>query len=416
LSLSLDSSDGEFGCFSDQNSSSKPTARRSLLKELNLALSDLTPRKRKLYQRIRGKESALCKLRKKYRSRKLKDLHHVDSDPLMQKISKSLNAEAVRLLAAIFRNSKHKPRGRRWNFEEKILALSLLKRSPKSYTLLHTLFPLPSGRTLQSLLNTVQFRTGINTHVFDALRHSVQKMSEKDRYCCLLFDEMSIRENFRFNQKLNCIEGFEDLGSQGRTCNMANHALLFMVRGLHRKWKQPVAYYLSRGSTKAAMLVQFLKEVLDACQNVGLHVVATVCDMGTNNVKAMRLLGSTGEKSFFQFQSQEIATIYDPPHLLKCTRNLFLKYDVEFKSERMGSQLSVIAKWEHIKKLYEQDKLFAIRRLENLTDDHLAPVARCAMKVSLAAQVMSHTVAAALYTEATHGKEQCLHSFCFHKK
>ena len=48
LSLSLDSStasDGGFGCFSDQNSSLKPTARHSLLKELNLAMSDLTPRK-----------------------------------------------------------------------------------------------------------------------------------------------------------------------------------------------------------------------------------------------------------------------------------------------------------------------------------------------------------------------------------
>ena len=100
------------------------------------------------------------------------------------------------------------------------------------------------------------------------------------------------------------------------------------------------------------MLVQFLKEVLDACQNVGLHVVATVCDMGTNNVRTMKLLGSTEEKPFFQFQSQEIAIMYDPPHLLKCTRNLFLKYDVEFKSEHMGSQLSVIAKWGHIKKLY----------------------------------------------------------------
>jgi len=110
LSLSLDSSDGEFGCFSDKNSSSKPTARRSLLKELNLALSDLTPRKRKLYERIRRKESALCKLRNKYRSMKLKDLHHVYSDTLMEEISNSLNAEAVRLLAAIFRNSKHKPR------------------------------------------------------------------------------------------------------------------------------------------------------------------------------------------------------------------------------------------------------------------------------------------------------------------
>ena len=159
----------------------------------------------------------------------------MNSDPLIKEISNSLNAEAVRLLAAIIRNSRYKPRGRRWNFEEKILALSLLKRSPKSYTLLQALFPFPLGRTLQSLLNTVPFRTGINTHVFDALRHSLQKMSEKYRYCCLMFDEMSIRENVWFNQKFDCIEGFEDLGSQGRTCSIANHALLFMVRGLHRK-------------------------------------------------------------------------------------------------------------------------------------------------------------------------------------
>jgi len=220
LSLSLDSSTasyGEFVCFSDQNSSSKPTTRYSVLKELNLAMSSLTPRKQKLYQRIQRKVCAVCELRSTYRSRKLKDLYNVDSDPLMQEILNSLYAEAVRLLATIIRNSRHKPRGRRWNFEEKILTLSLFKRSPKSYILLQMLFHLPSGRTLQSLLNTVHFRTGINTHVFDALHHSLQKMSEKDRYCCHLFDEMFIRENVWINQKFDCIEGFEDLRSQKRT-------------------------------------------------------------------------------------------------------------------------------------------------------------------------------------------------------
>jgi hypothetical protein len=60
-------------------------------------------------------------------------------------------------------------------------------------------------------------------------------MPEKDWYCCLLFDEMMIRENIRFIQKFDCIEGFEDLGSQGRTLTIANHALLFMVHGLD--WK-----------------------------------------------------------------------------------------------------------------------------------------------------------------------------------
>ena len=58
---------------------------------------------------------------------------------------------------------------------------------------------------------------------------TLQKMSDRDRYCCLLFDEMSIRENVHFNQKLDCIEGFEDYGTQ-RTCRIVNHALLFMVK------------------------------------------------------------------------------------------------------------------------------------------------------------------------------------------
>ena len=74
--------------------------------------------------------------------------------------------------------------------------------------------------------------------------------------------------------------------------------------------------------------------------------------MGTNSVKAMTLLGSTRREPFFQSQNQATATIYDHPHRLKCTRNLFLKYDVQFEYERLDSQLPVTAKWEHIEKLY----------------------------------------------------------------
>ena len=189
-----------------------------------------------------------------------------------------------------------------------------------------------------------------------------------------------------------------------------------MVHGLHRNWKQPVAYYLSGGSTMAEMLVQFLNEVLGACWNVGLHVVATVLDMGTNNVKAVKLLGSARSEPFFQFQNQAIASIYDPPHLLKCTHNLFLKYDVQFKSECLDSQLHVIAKLEHIEKLYKHGKDFMICMLYKLTDTHLAPVTQCAMKVSLAAQVMSHTVAVGLYTLVAYSKEQCCHSVFIRNK
>jgi hypothetical protein len=100
-------SDGEFGHTIRQSSSSKPRARHSLLKELNFAsLSELTPRRRKLYEHIRHKASALCKLKKKYKGKKLKMLCDVDSDPLMENFSSSFSVEAARNLVAIFRNSR----------------------------------------------------------------------------------------------------------------------------------------------------------------------------------------------------------------------------------------------------------------------------------------------------------------------
>jgi hypothetical protein len=104
--------------------------------------------------------------------------------------------------------------------------------------------------------------------------------------------------------------------------------------------------------------------------------------MDANNVKALKLLGAMKRKPFFRFHSQEIVTMYDPPHLLTYTWNLFLKHDVQLKSEHLGSQLPVIAKWEHILKLYERDKPRQFHQLYKLTDTYLNPGARGAMKVS----------------------------------
>ena len=96
---------------------------------------------------------------------------------------------------------------------------------------------------------------------------------------------------------------------------------------------------------------------------------------------------------------------YDPPHLMKCTRNIFLKYDVQFQSELMHNQLPNTAKWEHILNVYQWDKKNIVRLLYKLTDAHLATVAQDATKVSLVAQVMSHTAGASLNSLACQGKE-----------
>jgi hypothetical protein len=163
-----------------------------------------------------------------------------------------------------------------------------------------------------------------------------------------------------------------------------------MLRGLRKKWKQPVAYYLIRGSTKDDMLVNFLMEVLHAGHNAGLKVVATVCNMGANNVKALKQFGVSEKTHFFRFQNQEIAAIFDL-HLLKHTRNLFLKHDVanvdcEITVNVEG--LTGTAKGEDILKLYEVDKRNVYRLLPKETERYMKPVAQSSMRVSVAAQVM----------------------------
>jgi hypothetical protein len=141
--------------------------------------------------------------------------------------------------------------------------------------------------------------------------------------------------------------------------------------------------YVESGSTKAEVIVHYLKEVLDACQNAGLKVVATVCDMGANRVRVLKLVGATKRKPLFRFHNQDIATVYDPPHFLKCTGYLFLKHYVQLKSEHVYNQLPVIAKWDHIFKLYALDKPIPFRQLYKLTDTHLNPTGQSAMKVNL---------------------------------
>jgi hypothetical protein len=103
------------------------------------------------------------------------------------------------------------------------------------------------------------------------------------------------------------------------------------------------------GGTKGEMLVNFLMEVLDASHNAGLEVVATICDVGANNVKALKHLGVSEETPFVRFQNQEITAMCDPPHLLKFICILSPKHDVinvECDITVNGERLTRTAKWE----------------------------------------------------------------------
>ncbi|KAJ8911354.1 hypothetical protein NQ315_011647 [Exocentrus adspersus] len=92
--------------------------------------------------------------------------------------------------------------------------------------------------------------------------------------------------------------------------------------------------------------------------------------------------------------------MFDPPHLLKCTVSLFRKHNVFLRVTIGAEEHKMEARFLDIVKAYEIDQSspLVFRALHKLKSSHLAPVMQFSMKVNIAAQVMSHTVAEFTYS------------------
>ena len=104
---------------------------------------------------------------------------------------------------------------------------------------LSKLFALPSKRTIQHSLENTNVKPGFNDAVFHALQIKCDTMDDKDRCVALIFDETSLKSSLVYNHGLDKIEGFEDFSELDF---VANHALVFMFRGLLSKWSSHNIY------------------------------------------------------------------------------------------------------------------------------------------------------------------------------
>lgn len=386
-------------------SSSHKRKRFSLLESLNLtSVVDFTPRKKKMVNVIRSQRKSISKFKRMSKAirKKYQNILKFREDSFVEQAEKNLPSSFTQFLRTQLRIAGKKPKGRRWTTDEKLMALPLFKKSPKAYTLLRSFVPLPSRRTLTSLLQQIPFSTGVHADLVSHLSIHASEMAEEDKFCSLLFDEMRLKPNLFFDSHHDRIDGFEDLATGEKTNKLAKYALVFMVRALFGKWKQPVAYYFSHNSTSSSTICAIIKEIIPLLLSAGLKVLATVCDMGTNNVKALKLLGASFQSPFFSIGNTRIFTIFDPPHLLKCFRNLFMKYDVEIGVDIGGNKVKKVAKWQHILATYA-DQVPPFQDLKRLTKRHLDPKHRDKMRVYLAAQVLSNSVACAVNHRVSSG-------------
>lgn len=319
-----------------------------------------------------------------------------------QALSGNLTKTVSRFIQSQIENAPKKARGRSFSLQDKVLALALFKQSPKAYRLLCNIFALPSPPLLRKLLCLIPISPGISEPIFRNLKLQAAKMRPRDRCCVLMFDEMSIQPHFHYSQHQDVVEGLVDDGCQ-RHLVVADHVQVFMLRGIFKKWKQPVAYRFCKSTATATDIVRWFKEVVRAAQAAGLRLIASVCDQGVTNVKAIKILKEETRGNAIRNNEEDLNNIkidgdvviplFDPPHLFKSLRNNLLTKDLRYS---LDGHIKT-AKWSHIEDAYYIDCSGGkLRVMPKLTEFHVHPKKIKKMKVSACSQVFSRTVAAAL--------------------
>ena len=352
--------------------------------------SPTTPRKerlRKANQRLRTKVSHLSKKGTVspagWKSKK-SEQYAIDL------VSNYLSGTALEFFKTQIALSGRRPRGNRWSEKSKMFALSLFYISPKCYRLLKKIFSLPCVKTLKKWVRNLDIKAGFHQSILNGLKIKSASMSERSKLCAVVFDEMTIKEYLEYNAGLDKVEGLEDLGDLGQSRYIANHASVFMLRGLVEKWKQPIGYFLSSGPLEASLLKSCLFSCIEKVRSTGLTPRVVILDQGSNNRAMINALGVSTEDPTFEHDGQKLHVFYDPPHLLQNIRNNFKKHGFEMNGHRIT--------WEYVEKFYDIDSSLPIRMAPKLSAKHIDLPPFSAMNVRLAAQVLSHSVSAGITT------------------
>ncbi|KAK6167116.1 hypothetical protein SNE40_021216 [Patella caerulea] len=310
-----------------------------------------------------------------------------------------INAELETKLAAyqdIPLDLFHKPHGE-YTEEQRNFSLTLHLYSPKAYEFLRTVLPLPAGRSLRRWLENIEAEPGISTCMINTLIKKKDENPDEYTHCSLMLDAMAIRKQVTYDSHAGKLVGFVDLGTGIDETDEAKEALVFMLVGIKSKWKAPVAYYLSKG-LQAEVQAELLVGCIEKLSECGFVIHSVTMDGHASNISMCHLLGCNFEyhqqdpKPFFQLPgiTNRIWVVMDACHMVKLIRNALEAY---------GTLMSAkgAIKWDHIRQLNEVQEEIGLRLGNRLSANHLA-FKQQIMKVSLAVQTLSNSVARALET------------------
>ena len=336
----------------------------------------------KLKKKVKGlKEAPL-------RSRKGK--HKVQA--ILRYFHENFPERTAKFLSSQIKLQGKNKHGFRFSNSDKELALTLYYQSPKCYRTLRKLFHLPCKQTLLDWTKVIDVQPGISDFIMNVLAIKAKSMNESERNCVLLMDEVSLKPGYQYDIENDIIDGFVDYGHLGRKNRGANRALVFMIRGLRSCIKQTIGYFFSQNACPAGTLKNLLLSVIDKVNESGFRVRAVIGDVGSSNSSMVFSKMDLNENEpYFYHNDNKVYFFFDPPHLLKCTRNNLHNHDFIINEDTIS--------WQYVKIFYLKDGRLKIKMAPKLTDRHIMLPAFSKMKVKLASQVFSRSVYVGMLTQ-----------------
>ena len=293
--------------------------------------------------------------------------------------------------------------------------LSLQAKSPSCYEELRNsgVLALPSRRTLRDYRNYITPKVGFDPEVIQELNEICEPLFDVERYIVLLCDEMKIRADLVFNKNTGELIGFTDLGDpylnygQLEEDTLATHALAFLIRGICTNLKFIVGFFGTTNVNSTQIMALFWEAVFILEKTCNLWVIAFTADGASSNRSFCRLHASLqGENPATSNVCYRTINLYAPhryiyfiadcPHLSKTARNCANHSGFSPKHSRLMWNDGFYIIWEHFVKIYQADKENDLNILPKIKSEHINLTPHSTMRVYLATQILSATMAAAL--------------------
>lgn len=246
-------------------------------------------------------------------------------------------------------------------------------------------------------MRTIHCDPGISDEALKTVIYKVQNAREKNKNLIfnITFDEMCIKKKIDWDGKQ--LHGFIDMGvkvekiADNDSLPFATQVLLFMF------FKIPIAFYLIK-SLNGIEKANLLNNILRVLYEKEINVISVTFDGAASNIAMSEILGAKLKQinvesivPYFYHpinKDKRIYIFYDPCHVLKFVRNAISKENIVNKDGNIISwyYLKELVELQDVQKLHVANKIR--RRHVNFYNEK--------MKVNLAAQTLSNSVADAL--------------------